>query len=173
MDREPGDGGAREVVHSETIRLGSSTLTASFSDWPLRADRSLDFTFEPAGGIQGRTGKLRMVSPSGRTGTVVGFFESGDEIRLPKYTRDNSVWGLDTLALTEAGTWRFEFTVSGPEGSARGTLPLLVGPRPGPPAVWGWLLGLLPWILLVPILGYAWTRTRRARREHGRSWDAI
>jgi hypothetical protein len=159
-----------EIVHSETVDLGDSTLTASFTDWPIRAHRSLDFTFEPAGGISDRKGTLRMLSPSGEPGGV-GWFDSSRPIDLPRHPRARDVWGLDITALPQAGTWRFQFTVEGPDGTSTGTLPVPVGPAPGPPMTVSWLVGMLPWLLLVPLLGYAWIRSRSTRLPTARSWN--
>ncbi|MEV6637919.1 hypothetical protein AB0M54_45070 [Actinoplanes sp. NPDC051470] len=162
-----------ELVHSESVAMGSSTLTTSFTDWPLRADRSLDFTFEPVGGIEGRTGVLRVVSPRGES-TLLGIaarLAGEDEMKLPRRPRDYSVWGLDAVALPEEGTWRFEFTVAGPEGTSTGVLALPVGSRPGPSAALSWTVGLLPWILAVPVVAYLWTRSKPKRRRIDSDWS--
>jgi hypothetical protein len=53
------------VVHQERLDVGPYELTVGFSEWPVRAQQSLDFTFEPAGGIEQVTGTLVAVSPSG------------------------------------------------------------------------------------------------------------
>lgn len=162
-----------ELVHSEPVPMGATTLTASFTDWPLRADRSLDFTFAPPGGIEGRTGVLRVVSPEGES-TLLGIaarLAGGDEMTLPKHPRDYSVWGLDAVALPEEGTWRFELTVQGPEGTSTGTLAVPVGPRPGPPAALSWAIGLLPWLIALPWLLLLWVRNRPARKDMGTVWS--
>lgn len=161
------------LVHSESVAVGGSTLTASFSDWPLHADRSLDFTFEPAGGIEGRTGRLRVISPDGASARlgIAALLAGDEEMKLPRHPRDYNVWGLDAVALPEEGTWRFEFTVHGPEGTSTGTLSLPVGPRPGPPAALSWTVGLLPWLVVLPWLSYRWARNRSARRGLGLAWS--
>lgn len=169
------ESGPIEIVHSERIELGDSTMTVSFSRWPLRADRSLDFTFEPAGGIQGRTAKLRAVGPSGRPAGTLGQIGAeaggGGWFPLPRHPRDRSVWGLDIVSLPEEGRWRLEFMVRGPEGTSRGSLPLEVGPQPGPPYALSWTIAMLPWILLVPLLVYGWVRTRPLRLRDTRAWS--
>ncbi|MDR7276407.1 hypothetical protein [Catenuloplanes atrovinosus] len=162
-----------ERVHSETMTLGGTTMTASFSDWPLRATRSLDFTFEPAGGIEGRRGTLRAVSPGGAV-TALGMASrlAGEkEMTLVRHPRDYGVWGLDAVALPEEGMWRFEFTLHGPEGASTGTLALPVGPRPGPPILLSWTAGLLPWIIAGFWLTYRWIRSRPARRRIASAWS--
>ena len=162
-----------ELVHSEPVTMGATTLTASFTDWPLRADRSLDFTFEPADGIKGHVGKLRVVSPDGES-TLLGIaarLAGGNDMTLPRHPRDYNVWGLDAVALPEEGTWRFEFTVQGPEGASTGTLALPVGPRPGPSSTLSWTIGLLPWALAVPLLAFLWRRSRLVRRRIASDWS--
>lgn len=162
-----------QVVHSEVVPLGGSTLTVSFSDWPLRADRSLDFTFAPADGIAGRSGTVRAVSPGG-TATqlgIVGLLAGDPDMTLARYPRDPDVWGLDAVALPQEGTWRFEFTVRGPEGTSRAELALTAGPRPGPPPALSWAVGLLPWAVAALVLTHRWIRTRPVRRRIGSSWN--
>ncbi|MGW0570781.1 MULTISPECIES: hypothetical protein [Streptomyces] len=162
-----------ELVHSEPVEMGATTLTASFTDWPLRADRSLDFTFEPAGGIESHVGKLKVLAPNGES-TLLGIaarLAGGNEMTLPRHPRDYNVWGLDAVALPEEGTWRFEFTVQGPEGTSTGTLALPVGPRPGPSSTLSWTIGLLPWVLAVPLLAYLWRRSRLVRRRIASDWS--
>ncbi|MEJ3749417.1 hypothetical protein WEI85_39920 [Actinomycetes bacterium KLBMP 9797] len=163
-----------DIVHSEVVPLGDSTLTASFTDWPLRARRSLDFTFEPAGGIDGRTVRFRAVAPSGK---VVPLGISGlladrpDDLELPRHPRARHAWGLDVVALREEGTWRFELTVRGSGGTRKAVLPLVVSAAPGPPMALSWAVGLLPWIVLVPLGVYGWIRTRPRRRGAAQSWS--
>lgn len=159
-----------DIVHSETVSLGETTLTASFTDWPIKADRSLDFTFEPEGGITGRTGTLRTVSPSGEP-VEVGWLDDSVEVELPRHPLAHEVWGLDIVALPQEGTWLFEFTVEDETGVATGSLPIEVGPRPGPPKALGWTVGLLPWVATVPFLVYGWIRTRPIRLRRVSGWN--
>lgn len=151
------------VVHSERTSLGDSTLTASFTDWPIRAGRSLDFTFEPAGGIEGRGGTVRAVAPSGEPQAlgVVGLDGEAD-MKLQRHPRARYAWGLDVVALPEEGPWRFEFTVHGPDGTSTGTLPIAVGPMPGPPTAVSWAVGMVPWAAALVVLGRRWLRVRRS-----------
>jgi hypothetical protein len=161
------------LVHSESVTLGETTLTASFTDWPVLASRSLDFTFDPEGGIEGRTGTLRAVAPDGESALlgIAARLAGGSEMTLPRHPRDYGVWGLDAVALPEEGTWQFEFTVVGPEGTSTGTLAVPVGPRPGPPAALTWTIGLLPWLVPLPWLAYLWIRKRPERQGIGSTWS--
>jgi hypothetical protein len=151
------------IVHSERTSLGAGTLTASFTDWPIKAGRSLDFTFEPAGGIGGRSGTVRAVSPSGQPQAlgVVGLDGEAD-MKLQRHPLARHAWGLDVVALPEEGPWRFEFTVHGPDGTSTGTLPIAVGPMPGPPMALSWSVGMVPWAVVLVLLGRRWLRVRRS-----------
>ena len=157
------------VVHSEVVKVGPYTLRASFSEWPLRADRSLDFLFEPANGIASMKGKVRPLSPAGKVfePQVQSTPEGTD---LARHPRNLSSWGFDIVALTSPGTWRFEFTLDGPDGRGTGVLEIPVGERPGPPSALAWSVGLLPLAAVVPIGGYLWWRTRPGRRRETWTW---
>jgi hypothetical protein len=152
---------ALALVHSERVALGNSTLTASFSDWPVKAGRSLDFVFEPDGGIEGRGGTVRAISPSGqpRALGIVGL-DGEPDMKLQRHPQARHAWGLDVVALSEEGLWRFEFTVHGPSGTATTALPVPVGPAPGPPAALSWTVGMMPWAVALLILGRRWWRVR-------------
>ncbi|MGH3939165.1 MAG: hypothetical protein ACRDTG_11130 [Pseudonocardiaceae bacterium] len=149
-----------EVVHTETTAVGPYELRVSFSEWPLSAQRSLDFLFTPAGGIAGLNGTLLMRGPSGA--------EFRPDLQtvaqgraLVRHPRARDFWGLDIVALPEEGTWRFEFALAGPEGPGTGTLLVPVGPRPGPPAALSWTVGMAPLIAAASIGGFWWMRSRR------------
>jgi hypothetical protein len=50
-------GFAEETIkHRETVQVGPYRLEVGFSQYPVRAERSLDITFTPVGGIQGLSG---------------------------------------------------------------------------------------------------------------------
>ncbi|GAB3417680.1 hypothetical protein [Flindersiella endophytica] len=167
--------GRLDIVHSERVELGDSTLIVSFTRWPLQENRSLDFTFAPAGGIQERTARLRAIDPSGRPAGTLGQLGAVEDdsgwFPLPRHPRDRSVWGLDVVSLPEEGRWRFEFEVKGPEGTSTASLPLEVGPQPGPPYALSWTVAMLPWILLIPLLAYGWVRARPLRLAGTRAWS--
>ncbi|CAM3890080.1 hypothetical protein KIPE111705_29925 [Kibdelosporangium persicum] len=150
-----------EVVHSENVQVGPYDLRASFSEWPIRAERSLDFTFVPDGGITGHQGTLRLVGPA----------TTGRPERLARHPRARTEWGLDVRALPEEGTWQLEFTVDGPKGPGSGVLAVPVGPRPGPPATLSWTLGLGPMIVGGLVLVIVWIRGRGRRRADTWTWS--
>ncbi|GAA3845257.1 hypothetical protein GCM10022243_09470 [Saccharothrix violaceirubra] len=149
---------ALTLVHAERVPLGAGILTASFSAWPIRAGRSLDFTFEPDGGIDGHTGALRAIAPSGEAHAlgIVGL-DGNVDMKLPRHPRARDVWGLDVVALPEEGLWRFEFTV---DGAATATMPVPVGPAPGPPPAVSWAVGMAPWAVALVVLSRRWWRVR-------------
>ncbi|HEX2300013.1 MAG TPA: hypothetical protein VHH34_16130 [Pseudonocardiaceae bacterium] len=149
------------VVHTETADVGPYQMRVSFSEWPLRAQRSLDFLFVPEGGIAGLRGTLRMVGPSG-TEFRPQLQSAGPEGRtLVRHPRARQAWGLDIVALPEEGVWRFEFALDGPRGPGTGTVTLPVGPRPGPPAAASWAVGLLPVAAAGVAATALWARGRR------------
>ncbi len=148
------------IVHHERLDVGPYELTVGFSEWPVRAQQSLDFTFEPGGGVERLSGTLVAVSPTGVE----------DDLRrppgvhgMPRHPRQPDVWGLDVFALEEPGDWAFTFALDGPQGpaSARMTLPVLE--QPGPPFALSWLVSTLPLIVIVGVLAAA---VRRGGRAH-------
>ncbi|TDD22715.1 hypothetical protein [Nonomuraea diastatica] len=163
-----------EIVHMETVRMSDrSTITVSFTEWPIRALQSLDFTFEPAGGIEGRTGLVTTVSPTGNRRGLAGIVlqRRGDSIVLPRHPRARQVWGLDVVSLPEEGTWRFEIAVEGPDGTSTGVLPLPAIEQPGPPMPLSWTVALAPWAPVTLLLAGSWLRTRRIRRSVTPTWN--
>ncbi|MEO3875779.1 hypothetical protein ABGB18_43950 [Nonomuraea sp. B12E4] len=163
-----------EIVHSETVRMSDqSAITVSFTEWPIHALQSLDFTFEPTGGIDGRTGLVTTVSPSGDRRGLKGIVlqRRGDSIVLPRHPRARQVWGLDVVSLPEEGTWRFEFAVEGPGGTATGVLPIRAIEQPGPPLALSWTIALTPWAPVAVLVARGWRRTRRLRRSAKPTWS--
>nr|WP_225953419.1 hypothetical protein [Kibdelosporangium phytohabitans] len=149
-----------EVVHSESVRVGPYDMRASFSEWPVRAERSLDFTFVPDGDIAGHQGTVRMVGPG----------VTGPKERLARHPRARTEWGLDIRALPREGLWSLEFTVDGPKGPGTGVLAVPVGPRPGPSATLSWTIGLGPVIVGAFAGLVVWIRGRSRRRADAWTW---
>jgi hypothetical protein len=141
------------IVHTEKVQAGPYGLTVGFSTWPLRARQSLDFTFVPDGGIEGKSGRLQMISPTGRPGRLQG---------LARHPRKLDVWGLDIKSLDTEGNWSIHFALDGPEGRAEGDLSgLAVLEQPGPPMALNWSIAVLPLFALIAFLTIAWRRTSR------------
>ncbi len=145
-----------DIVHTEQVQAGPYTLTVGFSTWPIRAMRSLDFTFAPDGGIEDKTGTFAVIGPSG----------SGAHPRkLVRHPRLRQDWGLDVRAIDKPGTYRFAFAIDGPLGHGEGALPAVqVLDQPGPPLALSWSIALLPLLGMVVFLGVAWRRIRPASR---------
>ncbi|WAL69323.1 hypothetical protein ORV05_16620 [Amycolatopsis cynarae] len=140
------------IVHTERVQVGPYGMTVGFSVWPLRAMQSLDFTFIPDGGIDGKTGTLAQISPVGGMTRMQP---------LARHPRKRDVWGLDVRSLKSAGEWTFRFRIDGPQGSGTGELRgLTVLGQPGPPMALSWSISILPLIALVAFLVIAWRRTR-------------
>jgi hypothetical protein len=148
-----------ELKHTETLQVGSTKVTVGFTEFPMRAERSLDLTFNPEGGIAGKSGRVRLVQPDGET-----YFTSK---RLPRFPRDRSIWGFDSIALPKEGTWKLELTVNGSTGS----LPLNVLERPaGPPSNLILALAAIPILAVLVIAVRGWASVRPLRKVDSRSW---
>lgn len=158
--------GPAPVVHSEYVTAGPYQVQVSFSEWPVLADKALDFTFLPNGGIADRKAALTMYSPTGQD----FLHRRNTDHMLRVYTRDHSRWGLDTYQLPDQGTWKLQFVVDGSAGSGTGSLALPVGPRPGPSLTLSWGLALLPLIVTIPLCFYLWLRGRRNKHPNAWSW---
>jgi hypothetical protein len=139
------------VVHTEHVQVGPYPVTVGFTVWPLRAMQSLDFTFEPDGGIAGMSGTITTIAPDDR--------EESD--RLSRHPRNRNVWGLDVESLDSSGTWTMRFTIDGPQGEGTGDLAVDVLKQPGPPLALSWLVGLTPLGLTLVFLAVVWIRTGR------------
>lgn len=137
------------VVHTERVQAGSYPVTVGFTVWPLRAMQSLDFTFEPDGGIAGKSGTITAIAPDGRE----------DVERLSRHPRNRDVWGLDVESLDSSGTWTLRFTIDGPQGEGTGDLAVHVLDQPGPPLALSWLVGLIPLGLTVVFSAVVWIRS--------------
>jgi hypothetical protein len=147
------------TIHQEPVTVGPYRLSVGFSRWPMQADRSLDILFIPEGGIEELRGSVTLVSPTGVEETIP----------LSRHPRMRSVWGLDVIALPEAGPWSLVFRIDGPLGPGEGRLaPLMLGARPGPDLALSWMVGLLPAIGLLILLIVAWLRVRP--NTHPETW---
>ncbi|MTJ64367.1 hypothetical protein GL305_17055 [Nocardia seriolae] len=141
------------IVHTEHVQAGPYALTIGFSEWPLRAMQSLDFTFAPDGGVDGLSGTLTEVLPNGKIRRAED---------LSRHPRKREVWGLDVRSLDQEGAWTFRFAIDGPEGHGVGEFTnLTVLRQPGPPLGLSWAVSSIPLIGLIVFLAYAWRRTRR------------
>ncbi|WP_405136177.1 hypothetical protein [Nocardia sp. NBC_01388] len=142
-----------DIVHTEHVQAGPYSLTIGFSQWPLRAMQSLDFTFDPEGGIADKSGTLTTIRPNGQV---------SKSQPLSRHPRKHEVWGLDVRSLDQQGNWTFRFTIDGPQGQGVGELhDLNVLQQPGPPLSVSWAVSSLPLLGLIAFLAYAWRRTRR------------
>jgi hypothetical protein len=147
-----------DIVHTERVQAGPYTVTVGFSTWPIRAMRSLDFTFSPDGGIADKSGSLIMTGPE--------FGPRRSISPLVRHPRKRDVWGLDVQALNTPGTYTIGFLINGPQGRGEGTLTnLSVLDQPGPPLPLSWAVGTLPLGALLVFLVIAWRRTRPGKRK--------
>lgn len=147
-------------AHTAHLRVGLRDVVVQFSDWPLRARKSLDIVFAPSGGsTRGLQGRLALIRPDGEIDTATGY--------LPRFVRDKRFWGLDSQAMDRPGRWQLSLTIV----QQTGTLPLQVGPAPaGPPSGLISALAVLPLALLLGLSMRAWWRVRPLRQLDSRSW---
>ena len=149
--------------HHELIQAGPYAVTVGFSEWPIRAERALDITFEPEGGIADKTAAIRVVDPSG------DWYEVGP---LGRHPRQRDLWGLDLIALPAAGNWSIELTVDGPLGGGSGTLTgIPVESRPGPPLAPMWLIAALPLVFLAWLGVRGWLQVRPGTSDAAHAWN--
>jgi hypothetical protein len=148
------------IVHQEHVAVGPYELTVGFSEWPVRARQSLDFTFEPTGGIDQVNGTLVAVSPTGEENNLR---RPSGAIGLPRHPRQPDVWGLDVFALDEPGDWVLTFGLDGAQGPATADMILPVLEQPGPPLGLSWLVSTGPLIVILGILAAAVRRGGRGR----------
>lgn len=145
------------IVHTEKVRAGPYDVTVGFSEWPLRAMQSLDFTFVPADGIAGKSGELTIDAP--------GMEAEDAESELVRHPRKRDVWGLDVQAMPASGEADFTFAVKGPRGEGRGTLrDVAVLGQPGPPLSVSWAVCALPVVGMLAYLAAGWRRNKPSER---------
>lgn len=153
-------GGPVVEVHQETVDVGPYRMEVGFSDWPPRAERSLDIIFHVEEGIAGKSGTVMLTSPTGIE----------EELPLVRHPRQREDWGLDIIALPEEGEWTLSFILDGPLGPGAGSMALTLGPRPGPPVLVGWLPVLATSAGILAAVAYAWRRIRPARLAETWAW---
>lgn len=154
-----------EPFHT-TVQAGPYPVEVGFSEWPVLAERSIDITFMPAGGIADKSAALALVPP----GIAPGGPDARPARALGRHPRQRDYWGLDLIALPAEGEWTLALTIDGPAGPGAATLALPVGPRPGPPPLPMWLLGILPAVALVVLLVAGWRRVRPGRTADAAAW---
>ncbi|RCG27110.1 hypothetical protein DQ384_27530 [Sphaerisporangium album] len=142
------------IVHTERVQAGPYGVTIGFSVWPVHAMQSMDFSFIPDGGIQGKSGQLHVDGPN---------MPADERVQpLARHPRKRGVWGLDTTALPSPGQWRFGFVIDGPQGRGEGSLatPFTALQQPGPPLALSWSITTIPLLFLVGFIAVAWRRMR-------------
>ncbi len=156
-------GFAEEIIkHREIVQVGAYQLEVGFSQYPLQAERSLDITFTPVGGIAGKSGttKFKLVNSK--------FSIDQDLVR---FTKNRSIWGYDLISIPQKGTWNLEFTINGKQGQGVGNLKLDVLERPaGPSVALTQPLGLIPILAVLILATRAWLRVRPLRHAEANQW---
>lgn len=149
---------AEPIKHTERLEIGGLKLSVGFTEWPLQAERSLDLTFSPTGGIAGKSGTVRVIRPNGQV-----WFEQP----LPRFPRDRTVWGFDSQAFPTQGNWKLELSIN----NQKATLPLTVLERPaGPPSNLITALALIPILAVFVLATRAWLRVKPLRQLESKIW---
>jgi hypothetical protein len=158
-------GFANEIKHTENIRVGQTNVRLDFTDFPVRHERSLDITFAPDGGITGKTATVNLIGPNKE---FISWLNPNRETKpLPRFPRDRSMWGLDSIAMVAEGTWMLELTIDGQ--SARVPLEVLARPD-GPTNNQILLLAMLPFVGLIVVATRGWMRLQPTRHVAAKSW---
>jgi hypothetical protein len=162
---------AAPVVFSKRLPIGNQVLVVGFSEYPPRAERSIDLTFWLEPGKSGAMGssdrlQLNLIRPDGQP------FYSG---LLPRYPRDRNIWGLDSIALPTQGTWKLSAVIiprvtstSYPK-TQTWTFPVLERPA-GPPNNLIYALSSLPLVAMFVLGLRAWLRVRPLRQPEASRW---
>ncbi len=154
-----GVGLAAPLKHTQQLELDGFQITVGFTEWPLQAERSLDMTFNPEGGIAGKAVLARFVKPDGT--------QWGEARPLPRFPRDRTMWGYDSAALPIEGNWRLELSV----GNQKAMLPLTVLERPaGPPGNLITALAMIPVLAVFMLALRAWLRVKPLRQLESKNW---
>lgn len=156
-------GFAEEIIkHRETVQVGAYQLEVGFSQWPLQAQRSLDITFTPVGGI---------LDKAGTTKFKLGNSEISIDQNLVRFTKNRSIWGYDLISIPKKGTWNLEFKIFGKQGRGVGGMKLEVLERPaGPSVALTQPLGLIPILAVLMLATRAWWRVRPLRHVEANQW---
>ncbi len=156
-----------KIVHTETVKVGPYNVQVGFSRWPVQADKSLDITFSPDGGITDKTATIALIAPTLRSAEE----DYNTPFPLLRYARDRTMWGFDVISLPEKGQWKFQFEIDGPQGKGTGSLGVVLLERPAflPPLI-NWAIGLLPFIGLVAFISSAWRKAKTGKRPETWMW---
>lgn len=142
-------GGGKEGAYHMTVQAGNLPVVIDFADWPLRAQKSNRFIVAPDGGIAGREGTMTWTDSNRRKRL---------DANLMPYPGLKDVWMVETKGIKAPGDYTVTIEIYGSGGDRTATLPLSVGPPPGIPLWFGWLVGLFP------LYGMVWFMLRERRR---------
>ncbi len=142
--------------YEQIIKVGTRNVTVRFSDYPVRAERSLNITFSPEGGIAGLTA----------TGK---FVDRTSEFSLDRFPSNRKVWGFDDISFKQPGKRTFELSIA---GIGKGRLEFTVGERPaGPSSELIYALGIMPILALFVLAIRAWRKVQPAKQTETYNWQ--
>ncbi len=145
-----------QAMHNQIIQVGSRKVTVHFTDYPVRAERSLHITFQPEGGIEGLKA----------TGQFIG---SSNAFPLSRFPSNRKVWGFDNIAFNSPGKRVFELNI---QGVGKGRIEFIVGERPtGPNSSIIYALGVLPVLAVFLLAIRSWLRVQPAKQRETYHWQ--
>lgn len=149
----PGD---QPIVHEEPAQVGPYRVTVGFSEWPTRAEKSVQYVVHPQGGLAGKQAFLAVVPADGHARGNLDWTE------LMTYPGLDDAWVHQTLGVSNPGMWKIEIKMVTAQGTFAGsTKPFLVDKPPGIPMWFGWVVGL------IPLYGVIWFGVREWRQKRG------
>ena len=132
------------------VVVGPYVMAVEHSEFPMRAEKSVEWVFHPEGGMEGMSGRWRLVQAN-------GMHKFGDELRTYPSVRDG--WGLLGRGVHAPGEWYWEIELDGPLGRHMGRSDTFwVLDPPALPLWLGWAIGLFP------LYGVIWFSLRERRR---------
>jgi hypothetical protein len=158
------------IKHQEIVQAGPYRVVVGFSEWPMRAERSLHIMYTLDGGLPGLKGVRKFIPAGGLSEDQKDRYPF--DARLLRFTRDPSIWGDDDISFESSGTRTLEIGIDGPKGKGVGRLEnLMIGERPaGPPAALIYALSLVPVLALLVIATRAWRQVLPGSRHETHAW---
>ncbi len=140
-------------LETQTARVGPYQLLLNFYSLP-RVGQQLNLTMGP----QTRAIRLQfeqvLLEPAAGTDANVVRVAVSPTSDTPGFYNIN-------VTPPVRGKWLLHLTVSGPEGSFTGDIPLNVQGPPAIPTWLGWLIGMIP---LPFLIAFIWSQVRRRKR---------
>jgi hypothetical protein len=146
-------------LQTQDAQIGSYKLLLSYYSLP-RAGQDLVMTIEPRDRTQALQFSQARLDPAKDTSAnTVG-------VQITPTQDEQGVYDVHVNPPIR-GTWLLHLTVAGPTGTTAGDIPIAVDGPPAIPVWLGWLIGLLPFPLLIGMiwLQVGWRKTKQDRLQ--------